>query len=161
MARVHQIAVASETGAFEKGIKSGVIQPLEDAEKALKELGDTNVARTSIRDLDAAQRATKNLKAETKGAADAIEDAFRRSFKKAKGDADDAHDKMKHGFREVGEEPGPPVARPLHRSRVASMTWPTSSRRPPPTPSVASVPSAPPRLAAAIALVSPRPRSRS
>jgi len=106
MGRVHEIAVASETGAFEKGIKSGVIEPLNDAEKALKKLGDTNVGRDIDRDLDAAQRATKNLKAETKDAADAIEDAFRRSYKKAKGDADDATDKMKHGFREVGEEAG-------------------------------------------------------
>lgn len=106
MARVHEIAVASETGAFEKGIKSGVVKPLEDAEKALKKLGDTNVGRDIDRDLDAAQRATKSLEKETKDAAREIEDAFRSSYRKAKNDADDATDKMRHGFREVGDEAG-------------------------------------------------------
>lgn len=107
MARVHEIAVASETGAFEKGIKSGVVKPLEDAEKALKNLGDTNVGKDIDRDLDAAQRATKNLKDETKDAANAIEREFRDAYRKVKDNADDAADGAGRGFgrmRAAGEE---------------------------------------------------------
>lgn len=103
MARVHEIAVASETGAFEKGIKSGVIKPLEDAEKALKELGDTNVGKDIDRDLDAAQRATKNLKDETKDAADAIERDFRESYARTKAAAKDASDSAGQSFDTTAE----------------------------------------------------------
>lgn len=104
MARKHEIAIAAETGAFEKGVKSGVVEPLEDAEKALKDLGDVSVGRDIDKDLQVAQRATKELKSETKEAADAIEQAFRQSYKKVKDDSDDATKKMKGGFQEAKEE---------------------------------------------------------
>lgn len=104
MARKHEIAIASETGAFEKGIKSGVVEPLEDAEKALKDLGDVSVGRDIDKDLDAAQRATKNLKDETKDTADAIEKSFRQSYKKIKDDSDDTTTAMKGGMQEFKEE---------------------------------------------------------
>jgi chromosome segregation ATPase len=41
MARVHEIGVGAETRAFEDGIKSGVIRPVEDAVKAFEKLGDS------------------------------------------------------------------------------------------------------------------------
>ncbi|MGN7968028.1 hypothetical protein [Microbacterium sp. 22296] len=104
MARVHEIAIASETGAFEKGIKSGVIQPLQDAEKALKDLGDTSVGRDIDQDLAVAQRATKELKSETKEAADAIERSFRDSYGKVKRESTEATSKVKAGFGEAKEE---------------------------------------------------------
>lgn len=106
MARVHEIAVASETGAFEKGIKSGVIKPLENAEKALKELGETNVGRDIDRDLEKAQRSTKQLERETKDTADAISDAFRKSYRKVRNESEDATSKIKQGFSEAKEEAG-------------------------------------------------------
>ncbi|MDQ1169591.1 ElaB/YqjD/DUF883 family membrane-anchored ribosome-binding protein/type II secretory pathway pseudopilin PulG [Microbacterium proteolyticum] len=104
MARVHEIAVASETGAFEKGIKSGVVKPLEDAEKALKGLGDTNVGKDIDRDLDGAQRATKRLKDETKDAAADIERAFRDSYRKIKNESEETTSKVKSGLSEAKEE---------------------------------------------------------
>jgi hypothetical protein len=41
MARVHEIGVGAETRAFEDGIKTGVIRPVEDAVKAFEKLGDS------------------------------------------------------------------------------------------------------------------------
>lgn len=70
------------------------------------------------RDLDAAQRATKNLKAETKDAADAIEDAFRRSYKKAKNEADDSN-ATEVQMRSIREARPAPLERPLGSRDVA------------------------------------------
>ncbi|GMM94759.1 hypothetical protein [Microbacterium sp. MTN4-26] len=106
MARKYEIAIASETGAFEKGIKSGVIEPLEDAEKALEDLGDANVGRDIDRDLKIAERATKDLKDETKDTAEAIERHFRQSYKKVQDDSRQTTNRMKEGFDEAADEAG-------------------------------------------------------
>ncbi|WP_270353452.1 hypothetical protein [Microbacterium testaceum] len=84
-----EIPIASETGAFEKGIKSGIIEPLKDAEKALEDLGESRGPEQLERDMRDAQKQTEKLKDETKRAADAIDTDFKRAYREAKQSADD------------------------------------------------------------------------
>lgn len=102
-----EIALASETKAFKQGIETGVIKPLEDAIKKLRDLGDTDGADKLEASLKDAQRATERLGDETKQTAARIEREFRDAYRSAKRSADDATDSMgKMGQRsaEVGQE---------------------------------------------------------
>lgn len=56
-----EIPIAGDTGPFEKAIRNGVIEPVEDAEKALDKLGKADAGKDIDRDLDKAQDATKDL----------------------------------------------------------------------------------------------------
>ncbi|PVE76100.1 hypothetical protein [Microbacterium testaceum] len=103
MAKAHQIAIASETGAFEKGIKSGVIQPLEDAEKALDGLAKSKGADGLDRSMEQAQDSTKKLKKEIKETADAIDQDFRAGYAKMKTSAQDASDSAGRSLHSVSD----------------------------------------------------------
>jgi hypothetical protein len=94
-----EIGVASETKAFKQGIESGVITPLEDAQRALQDLGDDKSPEQLERGLKDAQRATENLKDETRDTARAIEREYRDSYRQLGRSADD-------GFREAGRHSG-------------------------------------------------------
>src|SRR5690606_37556883 len=59
MAKIHEIGIGADTRAFEDNIKRGVINPTEEAEKALKELGDTDAGRDAARDLEKVEDALK------------------------------------------------------------------------------------------------------
>lgn len=83
------VVINSETKAFKQGVDSGIIKPLEDAEKALDDLGRSRGAENIERDMKAAQRATENLGKETKEVATRIEREFRDSYKKAGRAADE------------------------------------------------------------------------
>lgn len=61
MARAIEIAIASETGAFAKGIQTGIIQPTEDAQRALEELGREKPGDGIERSIDKADRALDTL----------------------------------------------------------------------------------------------------
>ena len=76
-----EIALASETKAFRQGIESGVIQPLEDAVKHLRELGDTDGADKLEQQLREAQKATEKLGDETKVTAARIEREYRDAYR--------------------------------------------------------------------------------
>lgn len=101
-----EIAIASETKAFRQGIETGVIQPLEDAVKELRELGDADGAEKLERSLKEAQKATENLADETKLAALGIERDYKRAYAQARQASDDGTSKMKDGAQEVTQELG-------------------------------------------------------
>lgn len=104
MAGGYQVGIASETKAFKQGIDSGVIDPLEDAQKALTETGK-NKGLDKLEDgLKDAQRATERLADETKDTARAIEREYRDSYRKVKQSADDGLDGMKHATEEATGE---------------------------------------------------------
>lgn len=97
------IVINSETKAFRQGVERGIIDPLEDAEKALDDLGRSRGPDDLERELRIAQRTTENLKDETERTARAIEREYRDSYRSA-GDAAgrfkiDASENMK-GFRD-------------------------------------------------------------
>lgn len=78
-----EVPIGIDTGAFEKGIKTGFIKPTEDAEKALKDLNKAADSGELERELKAGEKATGRLKDEIKRTADAVERDFRQSFKRA------------------------------------------------------------------------------
>lgn len=92
MAKGIEIGVASETKAFKQGIDAGVIAPLEDAEQALKDLGDAKGLDSLENDLEAAQDASKKLARETKRTADDIEDEYRKAYGKLKRESKESYD---------------------------------------------------------------------
>ncbi|MGP6170627.1 hypothetical protein ACTU6V_05400 [Microbacterium sp. A204] len=104
MAGGYTVGIASETKAFKQGIESGVIDPLEDAQKELVELGKSKGPDQLERSLKDAGKATDRLKDETKDAARAIEQEYRDSYRKAKQSADDGLDGMKRHTEETTGE---------------------------------------------------------
>lgn len=98
------ISVASETRDFSKGVRDGVVEPLEDAEKALKEVeraGDRagDELEDSMRD---AQRETEELKDEYKRLEQVMKDgAAPRKFKQNTADATSS---AKRDLQELGDE---------------------------------------------------------
>ena len=106
MGRAHEIRIASETGAFEKGIKSGVIQPLEDVTDALKTLEKASGKSTDglARELEKAGEKSQELRREIKRTADAIEDDFKKGYKSAGDAADDGFRRMGSSAEEVSSE---------------------------------------------------------
>lgn len=98
-----EIALASETKAFKQGIESGVIKPLEDAIKQLRELGDTDGADKLEASLKDAQRATERLGDETKITAARIEREYRDAYRQARRSSNDFEDDSRRGMSRVGE----------------------------------------------------------
>lgn len=92
MARAIEIAIASETGAFAKGIQTGIIQPTEDAQRVLEELGREKPGDGIERSIDKADRALDDLGRNTAG------DKLKRSVDKA----DDALDDL--GRTKAGDQ---------------------------------------------------------
>lgn len=98
-----EIALASETKAFKQGIETGVIKPLEDAIKQLRELGDTDGADQLEAQLRDAQKATERLGDETKITAARIEREYRDAYRQMKRSAEDASDESRRSMGKVGE----------------------------------------------------------
>jgi hypothetical protein len=99
-----EIPLASETRAFRQGIDSGVIDPLEDAVKALDELGKSRGPDQLEDDLRRAQRTTDSLADETKDAARIIEREYKDAYRGARQAADDGLDGMNQRTQEVTGE---------------------------------------------------------
>lgn len=99
-----EIGIASETKAFKQGIEAGVIAPLEDAVKQLRELGDDRNADKLERALKDAAKQTDKLADETRRASRAIEDDWRKTYAGTRRAADDGLDAMSERSREVGQE---------------------------------------------------------
>lgn len=100
----YTVGVASETKAFKQGIDSGVIEPLEDAQKELLELGRNRGPEQLERSLRDAQDETEKLADETKATARVIEREYKDSYRDMKRSSDDATDAAKKGMDEVGDE---------------------------------------------------------
>lgn len=99
-----EIGIASETGAFRKGVQSGIIEPLEDAQKSLDDLARSRGPEELERDMRDAQRSTEKLKDETARTADAIDRDFKRAYREVKQSADDGLGGMSRKTEEVSGE---------------------------------------------------------
>lgn len=83
------VVINSETKAFKQGVDAGIIKPLEEAEKALADLGKSRGPDQLDRDMKDAQKQTERLADETKATARQIERSYReagRDIKKGVGD---------------------------------------------------------------------------
>nr|WP_274637075.1 hypothetical protein [Microbacterium bovistercoris] len=121
------IPISSETKAFKQGVEAGIIKPLDDAEKALDDLGKTHGPTDLARDLDKvddklddlgrnrgpdkfedamrdAQKATDKLGDEVKDTARDIEQQFRDSYRSAERSSGDSFSKMREHGQEAGSE---------------------------------------------------------
>lgn len=79
MSKQLEVGIGADTGPFDKAIRSGIIDPLEDVDKALDDLGKNRGADDLADDLDDAAKRTEDLKDETRETARAIE----RDYKSA------------------------------------------------------------------------------
>ncbi len=100
----YSVGINSETKAFKQGIESGVIEPLEDAQKELEQLGRSKGPEQLERGLKDAQDATERLADETKDAARTIEQEFRDTYRKVKQSSDDGMDGAKEGLDDFKDE---------------------------------------------------------
>lgn len=113
MAGGYQVGITSETKAFKQGIDAGVIEPLEDAQKELLELGRNRGPMALEESLKDAQDASEKLADETKRTADAIEREYRDSYRKMRQASENAIDggragmsRLRDGAQEVTQEVG-------------------------------------------------------
>lgn len=90
-----RIPMALDTSGIEKEVQNGLVEPIEDAENALKALSKVDAGRDLERDLDKAQDATEDLK-------DELDDA-RDGLKKLGFAAKDAGDDAKRGMNGAGD----------------------------------------------------------
>ncbi|APH44874.1 hypothetical protein BMW26_07825 [Microbacterium sp. 1.5R] len=91
-----KIPVGVDTSGIQREINNGLVEPIEDAEKALKKLGDTDAGTDLKRDLEKASKATEEL-------GDELDEA-RKDLKKLGFAAKDAGDDAKRGMK--GAEDG-------------------------------------------------------
>jgi hypothetical protein len=109
----YTVGIASETKAFKQGIDSGIIAPVEDAEKALDALGRAKGLDQLERGMSDAQDATEDLADETKDAARTIEREFRDGYGSMKRDADrslDGATKATEGLKDEAAQTGREMA---------------------------------------------------
>ncbi|MGV9193184.1 hypothetical protein ACQ143_02435 [Microbacterium sp. MC2] len=100
------IRIASETKAFRQGVEAGIIDPLDDAEKALEELGRNRGPDQLEQAMKDAQDATDKLGDETRRTADAIEREFRESYRKVGDSGKQGLGRVQDGAKELQTEIG-------------------------------------------------------
>ena len=96
------IGIAADTRSFQKGIKSGVVEPLDDVVESLEDVskaGD-NAGDDLVDAMKDAQRATEKLADEHEQLNDAIAKGSRTAFRKFDDASDDA---TKHASQDVDE----------------------------------------------------------
>jgi len=106
MANDIRIGVTADTSAFERGIKSGLIDPLEDAEKALDQIGDASEdgADKIERSMKDAQGDTEKLSDEYKALANTIDAQTKKAGADTKRYLKDGTDGASKGIEEMGDE---------------------------------------------------------
>ena len=104
MARGYTVGIGSETKAFKQGVESGIIDPLEDAQKELLDLGKNRGLDQLEDGMRDAQRATDKLKDEVEDTANAIEKEFKTAYRKAKESAQDGMDGASEASSEFKDE---------------------------------------------------------
>lgn len=107
MAKGIEIGIASETKAFKQGIDAGVIAPLDDAQKALTDLGRDKSLDKLEDNLQEAQKASKNLEKDTKKTADAIESEYKNAYRKLKTESKEGYHKASEaaeGFKDEAKQ---------------------------------------------------------
>lgn len=98
-----KIPMAVDTGGIAKEINNGLVEPLEDAEDALKKLSKVDAGRDLERDLEKASKASEELKDEIDDAADQLKKLGFRA-KEAGDDAKKGMDRAEEGVEEFGDE---------------------------------------------------------
>lgn len=98
------IGVASETGAYEKGIRAGVVAPTEDAVDKLEQLGNTGGPEELEKSMGAAQSASHRLKKEIKETADTLDQDFRKGYRRLKESSDDGTRRAIAGMDNLKDE---------------------------------------------------------
>lgn len=70
MAKAHEVTIGADAKAFEQGVRSGIIEPLEDVEKAFEGIEDaaSDAGRNGARDLDKTERSAKDLEEQLRDA---------------------------------------------------------------------------------------------
>lgn len=104
MAKGYQIGVGVDTKAAKQAIDAGLVDPLEDAQKELTELGKNKGPDQLERGLRDAQKETKDTARETQRTADTIEREYKKAYREAKEAADTGLSGMADAGREVGDE---------------------------------------------------------
>jgi hypothetical protein len=99
-----EVGIGADAGAFDKGIRSGVIAPVEDAIKALEDLGRSDGPEDLERSLEDAQRETERLADETRETAREIERQYRDAYDSADRSSRTTLDGMSTRSAEVGGE---------------------------------------------------------
>lgn len=100
MARAHEIGIAADTKDFDRGIRDGVVKPLEKAEQALEDLADAADAagRDASRGMSRLEESLEDAQRQAKRTEDAVDDigeGGKRGF-----------GKMTEGAQEVTQEIG-------------------------------------------------------
>jgi hypothetical protein len=100
------IGIAADTRAAATGIKSGVLEPLEDVDKALDRVGRSGEELESdlVGAFQGSQRATKDLARENKELADVIQAEARKSSRAIKNIDDEGLTGFRDGVRGAKEE---------------------------------------------------------
>ncbi|WP_460776013.1 hypothetical protein [Microbacterium sp. GXF7504] len=101
-----EVGIAAETRAFRQGVEAGIIEPLEDAEKALKDLGKAKGPDQLEKSMKDAQRQTEKLADETKQTARTIEREFDDAYRDAKRSAADGLGGAREAAVELRQEIG-------------------------------------------------------
>ena len=104
MARGYQVGIASETKAFKQGVEKGIIDPLEDAQKELLDLGKNRGPEQLETDLKGAQKATERLADEIKQTARQFEQSSKDAGRDLKKGIGDGLDEVKDEARQSGKE---------------------------------------------------------
>lgn len=104
MAGGYTVGIASETKAFKQGIESGIIEPLEDAQKELLDLGKNRGPEQLEKSMKEAEKATEKLGDETKATARGIEQEFKDAYRKVKQSSSDGLGKAEDGMGDLKEE---------------------------------------------------------
>lgn len=99
------VVINSETKGFKQAVQNGIIEPLEDAEKALEDLGKSRGGDQLEREMKTAQNATEKLQDELTEAARDL-DKLGFAARDAGDDGRRGLDRIKAGAQEVQQEVG-------------------------------------------------------
>jgi hypothetical protein len=101
-----KIGITSETQAFTAGVKSGVVKPLQDVEKAADDAGKAgdDAGDQITKAMQDAQNSTTKLSREYKQTARDIQEASRTSSRAVQTDFDDTERRGAESFKELGNE---------------------------------------------------------
>lgn len=97
------IGIAGDTQAFDKAVRKGVIEPLDDAADKLKELDRTGDLNSVERGMKDAEDASQRLERELDDVVDKLKQTG-RAGKSAGEDIDKGTDRAREGIKEIGEE---------------------------------------------------------
>jgi len=104
MSKGIEIGVGVDGSAAEKGIKAGLIEPLEDAQGELEKLGKGKGLDELEHDLGEAAKATDKLKDETKRDAEQIAQAYRDQARAAQQSTEETRSRGREAIGEVKNE---------------------------------------------------------